>query len=134
LRTEYGVGSTGPYKDVVTVLSSGQAFSPAIFFGIIAAGGVSSYASHSASPQELARQIKQGLSKLVIVSEDLKHVAIEGAKIAGLAPENVVVFGSAPPWTVKSVVGSKTIRTGNEDAVSPILYSSIQKVVLIRLL
>jgi 4-coumarate--CoA ligase len=117
LRTNYDIGAAGPYKDVVTVLSSGQAFSPAIFFGIIAAGGVSSYASHSASPQELARQIKQGLSKLVIVSEDLKHVAIEAAKICGLAPERVVVFGSEPPWTVKSATGNITVRASTEGEV-----------------
>ncbi|KIW05098.1 uncharacterized protein PV09_03655 [Verruconis gallopava] len=116
LRTNYGIGSSGPYKDVVTVLSSGQPFSPAIFFGIIAAGGVSSYASHSASPQELARQIKQGLSKVVIVSEDLKDVAVEAARICELPPENVLVFGSAPPWTVKSVVGGIAVRTGDEGA------------------
>jgi acyl-coenzyme A synthetase/AMP-(fatty) acid ligase len=123
LRTKYGVGASGPYKDVVTVLASGQAFSPAIFFGIIAAGGVSSYATHSASPQELARQIKQGSSKLVIVSEDIKHVAIEAAKICDLAPERVVVFGSVPPWIVKSADGNIIIRAGSEDAVSSVWSS-----------
>jgi long-subunit acyl-CoA synthetase (AMP-forming) len=116
LRHKYGIGASGPYKDVVTVLSSGQAFSPAIFYGIIIAGGVSSYASHSASPTELARQIKTGLSNLVIVSEDLKHVAIEAAKLSGLPAESVLVFGQTAPWTVKSTSGSITLRSGTDDA------------------
>jgi long-subunit acyl-CoA synthetase (AMP-forming) len=118
LRHKYGVGASGPYKDVVTVLSSGQPFSPAIFFGIIAAGGVSSYASHSASPAELARQIKTGLSKLVIVSEDLKHVAIEAAKLCNLPPQNVLVFGQTPPWSVISADGSTAVRLAADDTVS----------------
>jgi hypothetical protein len=99
-------------------MSSGQVFSPAIFHGIIGAGGVSSYASHSASPTELARQIKTGLSKLVIASEDLKHVAIEAARLSNLPPENVLVFSSSPPWTLKSVTGSRIACDGKENAVS----------------
>ena len=103
-------------------MSSGQAFSPAIFYGIIAAGGVSSYASHSASPAELARQIKTGLSKLVIVSEDLKHVAIEAAKLCNLPVENVLVFGQGPPWSVQSASGKTVVRSGtDETAVSVVV-------------
>lgn len=116
LRHKYGIGASGPYKDVVTVLSSGQAFSPAIFHGTIIAGGVSSYASHSASPTELARQIKTGLSNLVIVSEDLKHVAVEAAKLSGLPAENVLVFSQTAPWTLKSASGSIVLRSGTDDA------------------
>jgi len=111
LRTHFGIGSQGPYKDVVTILSSGQPFVPAIFFGVIAAGGVFSAASHSFTPQELARQIKQGDSNLVICSEDLKHVAIEAAKICGMLPTRVVVFGSEPPWLLTSVNGSEIITS-----------------------
>jgi hypothetical protein len=40
LHEHYGIGTKGPYKDVVTILSSGQAFVPAIFFGVV--GGKSS--------------------------------------------------------------------------------------------
>jgi 4-coumarate--CoA ligase len=105
LRNHYGIGATGPYKDVVTVMSSGHPFAPAIFYGIIAAGGVFSSASHSFTPQELARQIKQGQSNLVVCSEDLKAVAIEAAGICGIPPRRVVVMGSVPPWTLQSLDG-----------------------------
>lgn len=110
LRWEYGIGASGPYKDVVTVLSSGQPFSPAIFYGVIAAGGVFSAASHSSTAPELARQVKKGLSNLVIVSEDLKPVAIEAAHLCGLPRNRVVVFDSGPPWTVKSIDGIVNVK------------------------
>lgn len=73
---------------------------------MIAAGGVFSAASHSFTAQELARQTKQGQSNLIICSEDLKHVAIEAARICQLSPNRVVVFGSEPPWHLTSVDGT----------------------------
>lgn len=111
LRTHYGIGARGPYKDVVTVLSSGQTFVPAIYFGVMAAGGVFSAASHSFTAQELARQTKQGQSNLIICSEDLKHVAIEAAQLCGLPAEHVIVFGSEPPWSLKAVGGNVSLRS-----------------------
>jgi 4-coumarate--CoA ligase len=105
LRTHYGIGASGPYKDVVTVMSSGQPFVPAIFHGIIAAGGVFSSASHSFTPHELARQIKQGQSNLVICSEDMKNIAVEAASICGIPSGRVLIMGSAPPWTLQSQDG-----------------------------
>jgi 4-coumarate--CoA ligase len=86
-------------------MSSGQPVVPAIFYGIITAGGVFSSASHSFTPHELARQIKQGQSNLVICSEDLKHIAVEAAVICGIPSGRVLVMGSAPPWTLQSQDG-----------------------------
>ena len=54
----------------------------------------------------------------MIVSEDLKHVAIEAAKQCKLPAENVLVFSSKPPWILKAVNGSKVVRKGEEGAVS----------------
>jgi 4-coumarate--CoA ligase len=91
-------------------MSSGHCFVPAVFFGIIASGGVFSAASHSFTPHELARQIKQGQSNLVICSEDLKDVAIEAAKISGIPQSRVVVLGSEPPWNLQSVEGGLSLK------------------------
>jgi 4-coumarate--CoA ligase len=95
----------------VTVMSSGQPLVPAVFYGIIAAGGVFSAASHSFTAQELARQIKQGQSNLLVCSEDMIHIAEEAAKICGIDKSRVVVFDSAPPWLLSSVDGSVKVRT-----------------------
>lgn len=65
-----------------------------------------SAASSSFTPGELARQIKQGESKLVFCSEDVKAVACEAAKMCGLGLERVVVIGSEKGnWRMDSVEG-----------------------------
>jgi 4-coumarate--CoA ligase len=92
-------------------MSSGHCFVPAVFLGIIASGGVVSSASHSFTAQELARQIKQGQSNLIVCSEDLKNVTVEAAKIAGLPQTHVLVMGSEPPWSLQSVDGGVQVMT-----------------------
>jgi len=83
---------------------------PAVFFGVLAAGGVFSAASHSFTARELARQIQQSQSSLIICSADLQHVAEEAARICGIKRQRVVVFGEGPPWEVQSADGSVTVR------------------------
>ncbi|KAK7216982.1 hypothetical protein V2G26_004985 [Clonostachys chloroleuca] len=39
LRHQYQIGASGPGKDVVVCISSGQVLLPTIFYGTIAAGG-----------------------------------------------------------------------------------------------
>lgn len=111
LRHHYGIGAQGRYKDVVTVLSSGQPFVPAVLFGVIASGGVFSAASHSFTPRELARQIEQGKSNLLICSSDLRHVGLSGAKLCGLSPDRVVVMGASPSWSLTSSDGRLAVTT-----------------------
>lgn len=90
-------------------MSSGQVLAPAIFFGVIAAGGVFSSASHSFTAAELARQVKMGNSSLLLCSEDLLPVSLEAASLCGLNRDQVVVFGQGPPWELRSAAG-KLIR------------------------
>jgi 4-coumarate--CoA ligase len=45
LRYEYGVGASGPGKDVVMVMYTGQVLLPVLFYGVIAAGGIYSVVS-----------------------------------------------------------------------------------------
>ena len=95
LRGNYGIGSSGPGKDVVVVISSGQILLPVLFYAVICAGGVYSAANTSATVPELARQVKQGESNLIVCSEDTKAVAIEAAKDCGVSLDRILVLESS---------------------------------------
>jgi 4-coumarate--CoA ligase len=110
LRTQYGVGASGPFKDVVVGFSDLQILLPIAFYGVIAAGGIFSCASHSFTAAELSRQIQQGGANLVICSSDLKDVAIEAAKMSGVPLERVLVLDSTyQNWSCKSIEGGKSL-------------------------
>ncbi|KIX09436.1 uncharacterized protein Z518_00516 [Rhinocladiella mackenziei CBS 650.93] len=94
LRQSYGIGANGPGKDVVVCMSSGQILLPTIFYGVIAAGGVFSAASSSFTYLELARQIRQGKSRLIVVSPDCKDEAVKAAKECGIPLDRVLVLES----------------------------------------
>lgn len=110
LRTKYSVGASGPNKDVVVGFSNLQILLPIAFYGVIAAGGIFSCASHSFTAAELARQIQQGGANLVICSTDLKDVAIEAAKMCRIGMDRVLVLDSTyQNWSCKSVEGNKSL-------------------------
>ncbi|QDS68711.1 hypothetical protein FKW77_003852 [Venturia effusa] len=134
LRHHYSIGAQGPYKDVVTVLSSGQPYVPAVLFGVVAAGGVFSAASHSFTPRELARQIEQGKSGLLICSSDLKHVGLRAARLCGLATERVVVMGAAPSWSLTSADGQTAVTTEERLPFKKVMEKEELKKSLIMLL
>lgn len=113
LRKSLSVGSQGPYKDVVVVCSSGQPAAAAMFWGIIAAGGVFSAASPSYTPEELARQIRQGKSKVLVVSADKIDVGKKAAQLAGLSMDQVVVLESEPHWKVHCLEGNGQVDVDN---------------------
>lgn len=113
LRHTLSVGSQGPYKDVVVVCSSGQPAAPAVFYGILGAGGVFSAASSSYTPEELARQIKQGKSKTLVVSGDKIDVGKKAAQLAGLGLDRVVVLNSEPNWEIRCLGGGKQVDVEN---------------------
>lgn len=46
----------------------------------------------------------------MIVSEDLARVAVEAAEICGIERERVVIFGSGPPWELRSAKGNVVVR------------------------
>lgn len=94
LRNRYGIGSRGPGKDVVVVVSTGQVLLPCMFYGVIAADGVFSAASASFTAPELARQVKQGEAKLLVCSGDVEEVAKEAAAMCGLSLDRVLVLES----------------------------------------
>lgn len=94
MRHAFGIGSSGPGKDVVVVISSGQILLSNIFYGVIAAGGVFSAASSAFTYLELARQVKQGRSNLIVASPDCRDVAIKAAKECGVPLSRVLVLES----------------------------------------
>lgn len=94
LRHTFGVGANGPGKDVVVCISSGQVLLSNIFYGVIAAGGVFSAASSSFTYLELARQVKQGKSRLIVASPDCRDVAVKAAKDCGVPLDRVLVLDS----------------------------------------
>jgi 4-coumarate--CoA ligase len=106
LRHTFGIGASGPGKDVVVCISSGQILLPIVLFGVVAAGGVYSAASSSFTPSELSRQVKQGSSNLIFCSEDAKDVAIKSAKECGVPLNRVLVIDSGKgAWGFRSVEG-----------------------------
>ncbi|KAK5464975.1 hypothetical protein LTS15_001538 [Exophiala xenobiotica] len=105
LRDQYGIGTNGRNKDVVTVISYGQILIPAVFFGVIAAGGVYSAASPSSTVSEFARQINIGTSRLVICSAEFKDLAAQAAKQCNVPPDRILVLESSPSWSLKSLEG-----------------------------
>ncbi|KAF1966100.1 acetyl-CoA synthetase-like protein [Bimuria novae-zelandiae CBS 107.79] len=113
LRTTFSIGAQDPYKDVVVMCSSLQPAAPAAFWGIIAAGGVFSAASHSFTSEELARQVKHGNSKLLIVSQDKIELGKKAAQLAGLGLDRVVVLESEPSWEFRVLEGGKQTDTVN---------------------
>ncbi|KAL4792715.1 hypothetical protein BDV19DRAFT_400401 [Aspergillus venezuelensis] len=91
LRHHFGVGSNGAGKDVVVGVSAGQILLPTVFYGVIAAGGVWSAASSTATPPELERQVRQGGSRLMISGPESQETVLKAAKAAGI-PENRVLI------------------------------------------
>ncbi|KAJ3564994.1 hypothetical protein NPX13_g7655 [Xylaria arbuscula] len=109
IRTLYGIGARGPNRDVVTTITDGQILAPAIYFGIVAAGGVSSAASPSSTISELVRQFTTTQSQLIICDKEHKNVVCKAAKACEIPLDRVVVAQSAPKWSLVSVKGSKEV-------------------------
>ncbi|ETN40443.1 uncharacterized protein HMPREF1541_04720 [Cyphellophora europaea CBS 101466] len=94
LRQSFGIGANGSGKDVVVCISSGQILLPTVFWAVIAAGGVYSAASSAFTAAELARQVRQGSSTLLIASNDCRAVALATAKECSIPPSRVLILES----------------------------------------
>lgn len=105
LRHQYGLGSNRIGQDVVTVISYGQVLIPAVYYGIIAAGGIYSAASPSSTISELARQIRTGKSNLIVCSSEHKDTVRAAAKECGVPESRILVVGSIPKLSLTSIDG-----------------------------
>ncbi|KFX93069.1 hypothetical protein O988_07008 [Pseudogymnoascus sp. VKM F-3808] len=108
LRHKFNIGAAGPGRDVVVSISSGQPLLPVLFYGVVAAGGVYSAASSSFTTAELARQITQGGSNLVVCSPDTQDVAVAAAKQCGVPLSRVLCLKSSPEWSLQTVVDGQS--------------------------
>ncbi|KAK8022955.1 hypothetical protein PG991_006836 [Apiospora marii] len=136
LRTHYGIGAHGPSRDVVTVIGYGQILLPAVFYGVIAAGGVFSAASPSSTVAELACQISQAKSGLVICGSEHIDVVTKAAAQCNLPTRNILVLDSTSrslhsvAGQVEAISGSRlswtrvTDRQALRDSLIVILWSS----------
>lgn len=106
LRHNYGIGSSGPDKDVVVSVSTGQSALACLFLSVIGAEGIYSAASPASTPADLARQIKDGPGKVLVCSEDLRSLGEAAAKAAGLPLRNVLILKSYPQVELYSVDGA----------------------------
>jgi 4-coumarate--CoA ligase len=79
---------------------------------VLAAGGVYSAASSAFTPTELARQVKDGASNLIICSKDVIGVAKEAAKLCNVPMERVVVLESDPIWRMWKVTDDEENLVG----------------------
>ncbi|KZL87453.1 amp-binding enzyme [Colletotrichum incanum] len=89
LRHQYNINK----GDVVQVIFTGHYMAPAVFYGIMAAGGSVAASTPSSSPPEIARQINLTESKMVICSPDLKALAASGGTAAGLPDDHILYIG-----------------------------------------
>ncbi|KAE8381128.1 hypothetical protein BDV26DRAFT_279071 [Aspergillus bertholletiae] len=94
-RTDFGIGNNGAGQDTVLCISSNQVLLPAVFFAIVAAGGVYTAASTAFTQSELSRQIQQSKSQLIIASADNKAKALAAALSCGIPAERVLVLESS---------------------------------------
>ena len=107
LRINYSIGATSANKDVVTVISNGQILVPAVFYGVLAVGGVYSAASPHSTVSELTRTVNIGTSKLIICGTDFVDLATKAAQECNLPLSRVLVLDStAGNWSLKSLKGN----------------------------
>lgn len=111
LSTHFRTGCRGPNKDVVTVMTSGQPISPAVFFGVIAAGGVYSAASPSLTADELSHQVRLTRSEVLICSSEVVQTACKTARDCGIPLHNVLVLESEPSWSLARVADGLNLLT-----------------------
>lgn len=125
LRHHFGIGASGPGKDVVTCISTGHHLLPIAFYGVVCAGGVFSAASPSSTPADLARQLSQGESRLLVCNQDTKPVAIAAAKQVGLPPERILVIADGAEFALRDVRNGKDV-VGQKSLDWPVITNSQQ--------
>lgn len=106
LRHSYGIGGSGPGRDIVVCVSSGQSALPCLFWGVIAAEGIYSAASSAGTPADIARQIRDGPGELLVCAEDLAPLGAAAAEAAGIPKRNLLLLRSYPRVELRSADGA----------------------------
>ncbi|KAK1749530.1 putative acyl-coenzyme A synthetase [Echria macrotheca] len=95
LRNDYDFGRSGFNKDVAVCIALGHYQLPAIFFSIIAAGGIYSACNPGSTPHEIASQLRQVDAKLIFCTPETKPIGVAAATLSGLPLSRVLVLGPA---------------------------------------
>ncbi|KAL4741079.1 putative acyl-coenzyme A synthetase [Aspergillus similis] len=93
-RSEFGIGADGPGKDAVMCISANQVLLPAVFYGIIGAGGVYAAASTALTTPEVSKQLRQSRSKVIVTCPENRAKARDAARECGIPPDRVLVLES----------------------------------------
>ncbi|KAK1979300.1 AMP-binding enzyme [Colletotrichum cereale] len=101
--------------DVIQVIFTGHYMAPAVFYGIVAAGGTVAASTPSSSPPEVARQITLTGSKMVICSPDLKALAAAGGAAAGLPDDRILYIGDSHEFQLFEAKSDKPVPLSREE-------------------
>lgn len=115
LRDQYGVGAQGPSKDVVFNISTGNVLLPLLFYGTLIAEGVFSSTSPSATPEELAHQLRQTSPNLIICNADTKANAVAAAEKVGFPPSKVLVYKGERHMELYEAVSGAKVPISNQE-------------------
>ncbi|KAK6221374.1 hypothetical protein LQW54_001473 [Pestalotiopsis sp. IQ-011] len=91
-RNKFGIGASGPSKDVVFTISTGHYLLPLMFYGTVAAEGIFSSTSPGATPDELAFQLKQTSPRIILCNPDTQGVAIAAAQKVGFPLDKIISY------------------------------------------
>ena len=86
--------------DRVLMFSRNHIYFPAVFLGILCAGGVFTGANPGFTSRELAYQLKDSGASFAIVAEDALDTGFKAAKEAGMPRDHIFVFGGNVPGAV----------------------------------
>ncbi|KAL4821602.1 hypothetical protein BDW67DRAFT_180288 [Aspergillus spinulosporus] len=93
-RSEFGIGADGPGKDAVMCISANQVLLPAVFCGIIGAGGVYTAASTALTTPEVSKQLRQSRSKVIVACPENRAKARDAARDCGIPLDRVLILES----------------------------------------
>ncbi|KAH7025842.1 AMP-binding enzyme [Microdochium trichocladiopsis] len=78
--------------DRVLLFSGNNIFTPAVFMGVLMAGGIFTGANPSFVPREVAYQLKDSGAKFMIAADKSLEIALEAAREAGLPTSSIFAY------------------------------------------
>lgn len=97
LRHRFGIGAAGRGRDVVLTLMYGGPFSPVIFYGIVAAGGVYTGTSTESTASEVATQIESSGASVLLCAPECTRRVLEAARQQGIGEDRVLIMDGSEP-------------------------------------
>jgi long-subunit acyl-CoA synthetase (AMP-forming) len=114
-RHDCGIGANGPNRDVVLCIALGHWMLPNVFYSTIAAGGIFSASSPASTGSELARQMQQVKSKLLICTKELVPIAQQAAELANFPLSRVFYLGEGPSFELFDLESNKPMPISSHE-------------------